>query len=101
MVISRSIAFLTMSSLVSNRVPFSSISSWEIAKRHTEPCRGSREPDEPQGCCVWRRKSESDVQNGRVRYHDGAAKFLLPTDPVICTAQHHEGDEGPPGSIPF
>jgi hypothetical protein len=41
-------------------------SAWEIAKSHTEPCRGSTEPDEPQGCCVWRRKSESDAQNGRV-----------------------------------
>jgi hypothetical protein len=46
-------------------------------------------------------QSESDARNRRVRYHDGAAKILLPTDLVICAAQHHEGDEGPPGSIPL
>lgn len=41
---------------------------------------------------------KSDVQNGQLHYHDGAAKFLLPIDPVVRAAQHHEGNEGPPGS---
>jgi hypothetical protein len=65
-----------MSPLDSNRAPFSGIFNWGIAKNHMEPCRGNREPDEPRECCVWLRRSGSDVKNGRVHYRVAAAKFV-------------------------
>jgi hypothetical protein len=69
------------------------------AKNHKEACRESREPVEPQECCVWPRTFESVARNELVRCHDAGATFPLPTGPVSCAAQHHEGDEGLPGSI--
>jgi len=34
-----------------------------------------------------------------VHCRDGAAKFLLPTDSVVCAAQHYVGDEEPQDSF--
>jgi len=52
-----------------------------------------------QGNAVFSQKNlESDVKNGRVHCRDGAAKFLLPTGPVVCAAQHYESDKVPPHS---
>jgi len=49
-----------------------------------------------QGNVVFSQKDfESDAKNGRVHCRDGAAKFLLPTGPVVCAAQHYEGDKLP------
>ena len=62
------------------------------AKNRKKPCRESREPVEPQECCVWPRKFESVARNELVRCHDAAATFPLPTRPVSCAAQHHQGD---------
>jgi len=62
------------------------------AKNHKEPCQESREPVEPQHCCVWPRKFESVLRYELVRCHDKDAMFLLPTGPVSCTAQDHKGD---------
>ena len=87
--------------LTQNGSLLTAFSAWETAKSHTELRRVSREPDEPQECCVWRGKPESNAQNGQERYHDGAAKFVLPTDSVVCAEQHHEGDEGPTGNSPL
>ena len=69
------------------------------AKNCKEPYWESREPVEPQECCVWPRKFESVARNELVRCHDAAATFPLPTGAVSCAAQHHEGDEGLRGSI--
>jgi hypothetical protein len=100
MVFSWAVAFRIISS-DSNRAPLAAFSTWGIAKNHTEPFRGSREPDEPWECCVWPRMSESDANNGRVHYRHGAAKQSLPTGPVVCVAHYHKGDEGPPVSSPW
>jgi len=69
------------------------------ANNRKEPCREIREPVEPQECYVWPRKFESVARNGLVRCHDAAATFPLPIGTVSWAAQHHEGDEGLPGSI--
>lgn len=58
----------------------------------------SMEPDQPQESCVWRGEPESNTQNGQVRCHDRAAKFLLPTDSLVCATQHHVCDVGPPSN---
>ena len=50
-------------------------SGGETAKNRKEPCRESREPVEPQECCVWPRKFESVARNGLVRCHDAPAMF--------------------------
>jgi len=49
-------------------------SSGVTAKNRKAPCRESREPVEPQVCCVWPRKFESGAKNELVRY-DAAATF--------------------------
>ena len=71
----------------------------ETAKYRKEPCEERREPVEPQECCVWPRKFESVARNELVRCRDADATLPLPTGPVSCAAQHHESDEGLPGSI--
>ena len=55
------------------------------AKNCKEPCRESREPVEPQECCVWPRKFESVARNELVRCHDAAAMFHRhsPHDQII------------------
>ena len=40
------------------------------AKNRKEPCRKSREPVEPQECCVWPRKFESVARNELVLCHE-------------------------------
>jgi len=45
------------------------------AKNRKEPCRESREPVEPQKCCVWPRKFESVARNELVLCHDASVTF--------------------------
>jgi len=45
------------------------------AKNRKEPCRESREPVDPQECCVWPRRFESVARNELVRCHNAAAMF--------------------------
>jgi hypothetical protein len=67
---------------LSRRVPYSVV-SWVkseslsaafsgggTAKNHKEPCRESREPVEPQKCCVWPKTFESVARNELVRRHE-------------------------------
>ena len=45
------------------------------AKNRKKQCRESREPVEPQECCVWPRKVESVARNELVRCHEFRGHF--------------------------
>jgi len=65
--------FRIMSFHDSNRVPFGCVFRWGTGKNRKEPCRESREPLEPQECCVWPRKFESVARNELVRCHEAVS----------------------------
>jgi len=48
-------------------------SGGRTSKNGKEPCRESREPVEPQECCVCPRRFESVARNELVRCHDATA----------------------------
>lgn len=81
-----------------------SLSSFSSAcgthKSRKQQCQENIKPDEGGEYCVWPGSYESDTKNGRLRCHDVAINFPVPTDSVLVVAQHYEGGEGPPGSIP-
>ncbi|KAJ4441086.1 hypothetical protein ANN_10936, partial [Periplaneta americana] len=56
-------------------------------------------PKHPVLTLNYLQKPESDANNGRVHYRDAAAKFTLPTGPVVCAAQHHDSNKGPPDGV--
>jgi hypothetical protein len=52
------------------------------AINHKEPCKESREPDEPVECHAWPGNPGSGVMNELGHCHDAAASCVRPTAPV-------------------
>lgn len=98
MVSNRAIAF-RISSRDSNRVPFSGLFSLGNNQKPQEAMfEWVRSLTNHRNIVFGNESLKSNAQNEWVRYHDGAAKFSLTTDSVVCAARHQEGNKGSPGS---
>jgi hypothetical protein len=92
--------FRKMSSRDSSPVPFSCVFRWRNSQKIARSHVGRVGSPLNHINVVWPRQFESVARNRLVRCHDAAATFPLLTGQVSCVAQHHEGDEGLPSTIP-